>query len=181
VPIPPTGRVGVRRQGDGLVFDLPVPPVRPWECAASGLLVGIAAACATALVSGWLGFQPLRPPGLYVVPAVGAIVSLLMGRHLAKSIRVARVWLTVSPRSLELDRHDLTGRKHFVIPVADLEQVEVGAPRLVRPFAVKRCREVVGACSATHMLEFGHELTRPELDWLRDVIVAVITRRPEQT
>jgi hypothetical protein len=181
VPLPPTDRVSVRRQKDGLVFDLPVPRVRPWQCAASGLLVGFAAACVTALVSGWLGLQPLRPPGLYLVLAVGAAVSVAMWRYFVTSIRAARVWLTVSPRTLELDRHDLTGRKHLAIPVAELEQVEVGAPRLARPFAVSVfVRAVVGACSATHMLEFGHELARPELDWLRDVIVVVITRQQEE-
>lgn len=168
MPEAPSGaRSKVAVFGDEATFEIPL----PWWETRLPLLIGLGILAAAAIGAIAMRIDAGAEPAAEADggPSVAAIIIcavagaafalpfIFMGLRSATS----RQFLTVSPRTLRLERRSPLGSTVKEIPTDELEELTVGSAVVAR--------------SDRATVEFGRALERGELGWLKDVIEFVVT------
>ena len=157
---PPGRRLSLRIQGDTLV--LRSRPSRAWALLDAPLILGGLAG----VLAGHLGVRWVEdaPIGFYVV-------LLAVGGGLVVWHVLAREELHLSPR--EVRRRLLVARLKFsesALPSDKIEEVVVASPASASGFSR------VQAIADSGTVSFGMMLSKPQRRWVRDCIIAVISK-----
>jgi len=175
---PPGTKSQVTVSGDEAVLDIPATGFGAMEYVFCGFGVATVVGLAIGAATSWDDIAPGGRPGQGVPIAFIAGIAIFgltfAGAMVLAAVKSAttRQVVTVSPRSLRLERRWRLGSKIREIPAEELEELQLGrAEDKDTPWSGK----VIVARSDRATLEIGRGLVRAELEWVKDVIEFIVT------
>ena len=159
-----------RHEGGARVFEIPSTRESPLTNSAPVLLVAGAVAVG---IESLLDSSPGMRTGILILVGLslaGAVALIFPGLRRGSSW----VRLIVSTSSIRVVRGWLLWRSSYVIPIDELEELDVCSPKMPKRLKWRPSGSVISARSDREVVEFGRGLPDGELKWLQAEILREI-------